>query len=567
MLHSEAENSRLVNFTSQTLIAALERIPNTPESGMRFIGFGAEERYFTYQQLYSEAKRRAAHLSRLGLKKGDRLVLMTSEAHEFVMSFLGCVIAGIIPAPISPPMMAKGSDSLVPPAARIVDDAGAKVLLTTESSKSFAAQILQSIAGETNLITVESEFSGEPPPFESLEIYPDDICFLQYTSGSTTLPRGVMVSHANLMANMRAFMGQHGMNPGPEDVGVSWLPLYHDMGLIGFILGPLVYIGPVIILSTTAFARDPRIWLKAIDKYRGTITYAPNFAYAQVVKRLRDSDLENLDLSCVRVAGCGAEPIHAPTLRSFAERLAPAGFQPEAFLPSYGMAESTLAISLHKPGTPIRTELINAEELKLGRAVPATSNNGSVREIVSCGFPLADHKLAIFDEERAILPEREVGEIVFKGPSVTHGYFQNPEATADAWRDGWLYTGDLGYLADGELFVCGRSKELIIVRGANYYPQDIEWSIRELPGIKRGNVVAFSVNEGGDERLVIIAESDARDVEALRQAIRVRILETVGLEAFRVVLSPVGTLMRTTSGKLQRRKMKQLFEQGEIVEL
>lgn len=567
MPHCEAEDSRLGNFTSETLAAALEKIPGAPESGMRFIGFGAEERYFTYRQLYAEAKLRAAHLDRLGLKKGDRLVLMTSEAHEFVMSFLGCVVAGIIPAPISPPMMAKGSESLIPTAARIVDDARAKALLTTASSLPFAGQILQNTSGDTQLLTVDSAFAGKPPTFEAPRILPEDICFLQYTSGSTALPRGVMVTHANLMANMRAFMGLRGMNPGPEDVGVSWLPLYHDMGLIGFILGPLVYIGPMIVLATSAFARDPRIWLKAIDKYRGTITYAPNFAFAQVVKRLRDSDLENLDLSCVRVAGCGAEPIQASTLRSFAERLAPAGFRAEAFLPSYGMAESTLAISLHKPGTPIRTEWIKVEELKRGKAIPSENTGDNAREIVSCGFPLTDHQLAVVNEDGRELPEREVGEIIFKGPSVTRGYFQNPAATASTWRDGWLYTGDLGYLADGELFVCGRSKELIIIRGANYYPQDIEWAVRDLPGIKRGNVVAFSVDDGGVERLVIIAEADAREAENLTQAIRVKILESVGLEVYRVVLAPVGTLLRTTSGKLQRRKMRQLFEQGEIAEL
>jgi fatty-acyl-CoA synthase len=230
------------------------------------------------------------------------------------------------------------------------------------------------------------------------------------------------------------------------------------------------------------------------------------------------------------------------------------------------MAESTLAITLHKPGAPIRTELVNAEELKLGKAVPAINGNG--REFVSCGFPLPDHHLAIVNERGESLPDREVGEIVFRGPSVTQGYFQNPDATAATWRDGWLHTGDLGYLADGELFVCGRSKELIIIRGANYYPQDIEWALRDVPGIKRGNVVAFSVQDGTDERLVLIAEADAReDAEALRQEIRVKVMESVGLEIFRIALVPGGTLQRTTSGKLQRCKMKQLFEQGELAEL
>lgn len=542
----------------------MERIPDAPESGMRFLGFGAEDRYFTYRQIYAEAGRRAAHLSEMGLKKGDRLALMMTEAHEFVMSFLGCVLAGVIPAPLSPPMATKGSDHFLGAAGRIIEDAGAKVLLTTESSKPFAEQMLQRASGDTRLATTETAFAGDPPPFDPPQIFPEDICFLQYTSGSTTSPRGVMVTHANLMANIVTFLGPHGLDGGPGDVAVSWLPLYHDMGLIGFILGPLVYIGPAVILPTTSFARDPRVWLKAIDKYRGTISYAPNFAYAQVLKRLRDQDLESLDLSCWRVAGCGAEPIHAPTLLSFAERLAPAGFRAEAFMPSYGLAESTLAVSIYPHDARLRIDRIDTEALKRGKALPVAENNGKASDLVSCGPPLPDHQVAIVNDDWMTLPEREVGEIVVKGPSVAKGYFRNPEATAATWRDGWLRTGDLGYLADGELFVCGRSKELIIIRGANYYPQDIELTVRDLPGVKRGNVAAFSVNEGAEERLVILAEADPREGDALRQAIATRIREATGLDVYQIALVPAGTLLRTTSGKLQRRKMKQLYEQGEL---
>jgi len=533
---------------------------------MRFLGHGAEERYFTYRQLYAEAERRAAHLSGLGLMKGDCLALMMAEAHEFVMSFLGCVLAGIVPTPISPPMATKAGEHFLVTAARITEDAGAKALLTTESSKPFAEQSLRRASGCARLVTTEAAFAGDPPPFDPPQIYPEDVCFLQYTSGSTTSPKGVMVTHDNLMANITAFLGPHGLNGGPCDVAVSWLPLYHDMGLIGFILGPLVYIGPVVILPTTSFARDPRVWLKAIDKYRGTISYAPNFAYAQVVKRIRDQDLEALDLSCWRVAGCGAEPIHAPTLRSFAERLAPAGFRAEAFMPSYGLAESTLAVSIHPHGAPPRIDKIDAEALKRGRARPAAENNGVASEIVSCGVPIPDHQVAIVNEEGMILPEREIGEVIVRGPSVTRGYFRNSEATAATWQDGWLRTGDLGYLAGGELYICGRSKELIIIRGANYYPQDIELAARDLPGVKRGSVVAFGVNEGREERLVILAEADSRERETLRHAIATRVREETGLDVHRVVVVPAGTLLRTTSGKLRRRKMKQLYEQGEIHE-
>ncbi|HEY8459988.1 MAG TPA: fatty acyl-AMP ligase [Blastocatellia bacterium] len=537
---------------------------------MRFLGPGGEERYFAYTRLHAEAERRAAHLSGLGFMKGDRLALMMAEAHEFVASFLGCVIAGIIPTPISPPMATKAGEHFLATAARIIDNAGAKALLTTEATKPYAEQSLGRASEYARLITTEEAFAGDPPPFDRPRVDPEDICFLQYTSGSTTSPRGVIVTHANLMANAVGFLGPHGLNAGPHEMGVSWLPHYHDMGLIGFILAPIIMNRPVVILPITSFARDPRVWLKAIDKYRGTISYAPNFAYAQVVRRLRDQDLDALDLSCWRVAGCGAEPIHVPTLRSFAERLAPAGFRAEAFMPSYGLAESTLAVSIYqhgRHGEPLRVDRVDAESLKRGKARPAAENNGRMSEIVSCGFPLPGLQVAIINEEGVALPEREIGEVAVKGPSVTRGYFRNPEATAETWRDGWLRTGDLGYLADGELYICGRSKELIIIRGANYYPQDIEMAARDLPGIKRGNVVAFGVNDGSEERLVILAEADPREGENLRQAIASRVREATGLDVHRVALVPVGTLLRTTSGKLQRRKMKQLYEQGEIPEL
>ena len=557
------DNSRHYT-TSKTLVEAIERIPSSRESGMRFLGFGPQEHYLTYRELYAEVHRRAAHFSRLGLRKGDRVALMINEAHEFILTFLGAVVAGVIPASLSPPMATKAGENFLATAARIIDDSGAASLITTDSSKTFAEQLLPRTAASLHLLTVSEAFIEDPPAFEPPEIAPQDTCFLQYTSGSTGTPRGVIVTHANLMSNITIFLGPHGLNCDDDDLAVSWLPLYHDMGLIGLVLGSLTYIGPIVVISTTSFARDPRVWLKVIDKYRATITFGPNFAYSQVVKRLRDQDLEALDLSCLRVVGCGAEPIQAQTLRTFAERLAPTGFRAEAFMPSYGLAESTLAVSIHPHDAPMKTEIIESESLRKGKAVTAHANNGKVFEVVSCGLGLPGHELAIVDQDGKQLAEREVGEIVVRGPSVTSGYFRNPQATAASWSDGWLHTGDLGYLADGQLFVCGRSKELIIIRGANYYPQDIEAIVRDLPGIKRGNVVAFGIDEAGEERLVIVAESDGREGDNLRKEIAIRSQTETGLTVHSVVLVPVGTLQRTTSGKIQRRRMKQLYEEGQL---
>ena len=281
--------------SSQTLVEAIERIPDARESGMRFLGFGPEERYITYREIYGEARRRAAHLTRLGLRKGDRVAVMINEAHEFIMTFLGCVIAGVLPASLSPPMAPKAGENFLATAARIIDDAEASLFVTTESNRAFADQLLPRISREIRLLTIAEAFADDPPPFEAPEINPQDTCFLQYTSGSTGSPRGVVVTHANLMSNISIFLGPHGLNCDDSDLAVSWLPLYHDMGLIGLVLGSLTYIGPIVIISTTSFARDPRVWLRAIDKYRATITFAPNFAYSQVVKRLTMSGGEGAE--------------------------------------------------------------------------------------------------------------------------------------------------------------------------------------------------------------------------------------------------------------------------------
>ncbi|MDQ2870564.1 MAG: fatty acyl-AMP ligase, partial [Acidobacteriota bacterium] len=553
---------------SLTLVSAIARLPSDPERGFRFIGFGPQERAFSWDELRREAGKRAAHLAGSGLSPGDRLALVISDGPEFVLSFVAAVMAGIVPVPVFPPATARAIEQYGDTLTRILEVADASVVLSSGPTAAILESLLAGKGAARQVWTVETVFAGEPPPFTPPRVSPSDLCFLQFTSGSTSSPRGVMVTHANLVANARAYLGPHGLDCRPADVGVSWLPLFHDMGLIGFVLTPLIGDVPVSIISTGAFGRDPRIWLREIHRRRASITYAPNFAYAHVTRRVREEDLKTLDLSCLRVAGCGAEPIHAPTLRAFAERFAPAGFQADALLPSYGLAESTLAVSFHRRGTGMHTDRVDPEALKRGESVAVPPGFPSPAELVCCGTAFPGHEIAVFDERGRLELARRVGEIALKGPSVTSGYFNAPEATAESWRDGWFFTGDLGYLESGELHVCGRRKDLIIVRGANYHPQDIEWAVRDLPGVRRGNVAAFSIREvGGLERLALIAEADPRDAADLPGAIALRIRESVGLDPDFVAVVSSGALPRTSSGKLQRARARQLLLAGAMTVL
>jgi fatty-acyl-CoA synthase len=415
-------------------------------------------------------------------------------------------------------------------------------------------------------------------------VTPDDVAFLQFTSGSTSRPKGVVVTHGNLAANASAFMLE-GISADPAfDKGVSWLPLFHDMGLIGFVVGPIFTNIPCVFLPTASFVRAPRLWLDKIHEHRGTITYAPNFAYALVAKRLKDKDVDGLDLSTLRVAGCGAEPIQAKALRDFAARLAPAKFDPRAFVPSYGMAEATLAITFVPYWDGLRTDAVDARELTRGHAVPPAGLAEPPIELVDCGVPFAGHEIAIVDDAGRRVAPRTVGQIVFRGPSMSRGYFEEPKLTAEAFkplagepddgRGSWLHTGDLGYLVDGHLFVCGRVKDVIIIRGRNYYPSDIEWAISALPNVRRGNVVAFGVfadSQGrvtadvlGEEQLVVCCEGAAADAEAIRTSASACVAAQFGLTPHEIVVAPLASLPRTSSGKPQRSKTREMYLAGTL---
>ena len=547
-----------------TLVSAMSKLRRGPGRGFTFVGRDRQEQYWAYESMEEEAHRRAAFLQAMGIGKGDRVALVIPEPNEFVLTFLGASVAGAVPVPIYPRASFKNADAYIDILAHVVGSSGAEIVFCMDGNREVVEQIGER-GVDAKILDVSASFEGTAPSWNAPLVTPDDLCFLQFTSGSTSKPKGVMVTHGNLVANASAFLGPNGgLDRNDDDKGVSWLPLFHDMGLIGFVLGTLVCDIPVVLLPTETFARSPGLWLETITKHRGTITYAPNFAYQLVTKRVKDRQLADLDLSSVRVAGCGAEPIRARTLLSFAEKFAPAGFSPKAFLPSYGMAEATLAITFHPLGDEIVVDRVDANAMQDGVARQADDTTETALEVVGCGRGFEGHEVRVVDEQGEPLPERRVGQVVTRGPSVTAGYFENPEATAEGYRDGWLQTGDLGYFADGHLFICGRIKDLIIIRGANHYPQDIEWSVSDLEGVRRGNVFAFSVMRDGTEELIVAAEANRSDAERLRKEIARTVQSEFGLTPAEVLILPTGALPKTSSGKAQRRKTRMLYEQGQL---
>lgn len=530
---------------------------------------------FTYDGVLEAARARAAALYALGLRKGDRVAMVVPGAEDFVLNFLGAVLGGLVPVPMYPPVALGKVESYVKNVEHIVTSSGAKVLLIAKQVRPILGAGLDMGVVE-KLALVESLDLAAPRAGTEPALAPDDLCFLQYTSGSTSAPKGVMVTHGNLAANCFAIMVDGLASDSDSDRGVSWLPLYHDMGLIGFVIAPMFATVPVTFLPTMEFVKRPSYWLEMLHQHRGTITFAPNFAYALAARRAKDAELATWDLSRVRVLGCGAEPIQPATLRGFVERLAKCGITADALLPCYGMAEATLAISFARTSGELAVDTVDATALGGGRAeawsAAAGDDESRPVEVVNCGRALPRHEVRVVDAEGQTLPDRTVGELCIRGPSITPGYFGRAEATAESFRGEWLHSGDLGYLADGAVFVCGRVKDMIIINGRNYYPQDIEWLVHELEGVRKGAVVAFACQPDGasSEQLVIVAEWAGKDrpadevLLATQKRIEDAVQTELGLRAWKVALIAAGTIPKTSSGKLQRRKTRAQFEEGTL---
>jgi fatty-acyl-CoA synthase len=564
----------------RTVVQAIEDAAQSTSTGFRFVEEQQDaEPFFTHGGIERASARFGGALQALGMKKGDRVALILPENADFVFAFLGALRAGIIPVPIYPPTGLGKLAGYLDNTLHVVAKSGAKVCITSTDIKRVLGTVPARAPELERVVAVEA-IRGSREPLKPEKIGLDDVAFLQFTSGSTSRPKGVTLTHANLAANVRAIM-QLGLGIRDSvDSGVSWLPLYHDMGLIGFVIAPLYHVNTITFLPPLLFLKRPVRWLEAITRYRGSISFGPNFAYALCVKRIKESEMKNLDLSSWRVAGCGAEPIRAENLRAFADRFASVGFSDKAFVSCYGMAESTLAISFSKLGQGVITDVVDGPTLwGEGQAtpVPEGASSGGAAEraapIVQCGAPFEDHDVKAFalddGESEHPLGERQVGELRLRGPSVMPGYWAEPDLTREAFAGGWLKTGDLGYLAGGNVHVCGRSKELIIVNGRNYYPQDLEWEAGKVEGVRKGNIIAFGTMKPHNdrERVIIAFETSASDeaaLTALKGEVRRVVQQALGLTVDDVVPLAVGVLPKTSSGKLQRAKTRELYEMGEL---
>ncbi len=551
---------RVASTLPQALAAAARGI-----HGYRFVQARGVESYKSHADMHAAARRVAGALHALGLRRGDPVAIVIGDPESFLTVLFGTSIAGVVPASLYPPSPTGDLPSYLDGTARVLRACAARAVVTSAA----LLPHLQALAAQCpDLSTVVSADALQGPALDVEHAPdPDDIAFVQFTSGSTAAPKGVIITHRNLAANIEAFASARGVHASEHDVAVSWLPLYHDMGLVGMALGAMYVSADAVVMTPEAFVRRPVEWLRAISRHRATISFAPNFAYDLAVRRVKDADLAELDLSSWAVAGCGAEPIHASTLAAFAEKFRAVGFRDTSFLPSYGLAEIVLAATMAPRGRPLQVERLLADDMSVRRV--ATHANGTRAETVSvvgCGAPLPGHDVRILDDGGRELPERHIGEIVLSGPSVTPGYYNDEDATARTIQNGRLFTGDLGYLSSGELFVCGRVKDLIIVNGRKYHPQDLEWGVDELAGIRRGRVVAFATTGGtGTDRTVVVAEpSGTVPADALTDAIRRRIADVCGLVVDDVVLVPSGTVARTTSGKLRRSATKLLYERGDL---
>jgi fatty-acyl-CoA synthase len=530
---------------------------------------GDLQRAYSFTEMRTDALAMARRLVAAGIARGDRVAIVAETSPEFAALFCGCIYAGVWPVPLPLPTTFGGKDSYIDQLAVQLESSDPAVLIYPGE----IAELAQAAAARQGCDGISwEEFAERPAPDCDLPApQPDDICYLQYSSGSTRFPTGVAVTHRALLHNL--YGHATGVDLGTNDRVVSWLPWYHDMGLVGCLLSPIANQVSCDYLKTEHFARRPLAWLDLISRNPGnTLSYSPTFGYDICARRISSQShvSERFDLARWRTAGNGADMIRPDVMQNFVNAFAEAGFRASAFTPSYGLAEATLAVTVMPPGEGIRVELV--EEEALSGAPRDLSRPARYRAIVNCGKPLPGMSVEIRGEHGEVKGDHQIGKVWCRGESVMHSYFRNEEATRDCLvpneaGEVWLDTGDMGYLGDGYLFVVGRAKDMIIINGKNHWPQDIEWAVEQLPGFNHGDIAAFSVeSENGEEVPAVLVHcrvSDPQERVRLHDQIRDKVRSITGMNCV-VELVPPRTLPRTSSGKLSRAKAKRLYLSGEI---
>lgn len=563
------DNSRLLKSLADfpTLPDALDYAAQG-ETGFNFYtARGKLSDVLPFSDLGAQARTAAHHVLGSGVRPGDRVALLAETAPAFLVAFFACQYAGAIPVPMPTPVAFGRRESYIDQIRNQITSSGAVMVVASADFLPFVHEATERLS--LNFIGTLDDLLAMPTDKALSPGGPGDLCYIQYSSGSTRFPKGVAVTHANLMANCSAMNTAVSIVQG--DRGISWLPFYHDMGLVGFMIGCLAAQTTVDYLPTEDFARRPLTWLRIISENRATFSYSPSFGYEFCSRRFSSAIATepDLDLTSWRIAGIGGEMIKPQVMKAFAEVVGPYGFSEHAFNASYGLAECVLGVSFSQPGTGIILDHIS--KLDLGdhrRAVPVPDDGSGIgRTFVACGTVIPGHIVEIRDDGGKVLTEREVGTVFVSGPSIMQGYYGDPGATAECIVDGWLDTGDLGYFHGDQLVIVGRAKDMMIVNGRNYWPQDIEWTVERIDGMRSGDAAAFTLDaDDGSEHPTILVQCRPFDPairSALTADVRSRVQDQVGLMCD-VILVPPRSLPKTSSGKLARVKAKMSFLSGEI---
>ncbi|MEA3333798.1 MAG: AMP-binding protein, partial [Pseudomonadota bacterium] len=528
---------------------------------------GALQEKITFRALMEGAESVACGLRHQGLEVGRTVALMLPTSRDYFYSFFGVLLVGAIPVPLYPPARPAQIEEHLTRHIGILKNSQAALLITVPEVLPLARLLKAQVKTLRGSVTV-AELAAHDGPFVPHIAKPGDTAFLQYTSGSTGNPKGVVLSHANLLANLRAMGGR--IKVSSSDVFVSWLPLYHDMGLIGAWFGSLYYGYQLVIMSPLSFLLHPESWLWAMHRHRGTLSAAPNFGYELCLKKIDDRDIEGLDLSSWRLAFNGAEPVSPETVRNFGKRFGCYGFGSEVMAPVYGLAESSVGLAFPPPGRRVPIDRIAREPfMRFGRAEPASVGDAKALRFVACGLPLKDHQIRIVDAQGREQGERQEGRLLFSGPSVTSGYYRNAEQNRRLFQGKWLDSGDLAYIGDGDVYITSRVKDIIIRGGRNIYPYELEEAVGKITGIRKGCVVAFGSldRRSQTERLIVLAETREAAVErlsSLHSEINNLTTDILGLPPDDVLLLPPHAILKTSSGKPRRAATRDLYEEGRL---